>query len=383
MKKIISLLLCLAMCCLLLVGCADPAIGEDLDGYYDQYTPEERDDLELDFYIIVGEGTSNNAFPTVERMINLHLSAKYKTTLDMHFVTAAEYEQVALAAATSNGEDRADILLVAGVGMFDQLYAQGSLVNLNSFFVSEEFGKLKNNKSIAESLQQATMVKEVVKDAKGNDLEISVRYVVPNNRIVGQYEYIMVHQKSAEQVSRGTDVVAEMLDMNSQVVTDFIADLEREGLDPANCIKHITDGTYATKAEYEAQGYICNIVSYPTVTREEAHESSFAIVKAAGDTGEGEYDDHYERCMEVIYEINTNKEMRNLLQYGVENTNYVVDENGVVSHADTGSVYNMNLEHTGNIFIAYYNTYGWTEEVATSGEAQNGQSSAASSVTTG
>lgn len=383
MKKFISLLLCLAMCCLLLVGCADPAIGEDLDDYYNEYTPEERDDLELDFYIIVGEGTSSNALPTVERMINSHLSAKYKTTLDMHFVTADEYEQVALDAATSNNKDRADILLVAGVGMFDQLYAQGSLVNLNEFFVSEEFGKLKNSKSIAASLQQATMVKETVKDDNGNDLEISVRYVVPNNRIVGSYEYIMVHQKSAEQVSRGTDAVAEMLDMDSQLVTDFIADLEANGLDPENCIKHITDGTYATKAEYEAQGYICNVVSYPKVTREEAHESSFAIIKAADDNGAGKYDDHYKRCMEVIYEINTDAEMRNLLQYGVENTNYVVDENGVVSHAGTGSVYNMNLEYTGNVFIAYYNTYGWTEEIATSGVAQNGQSSAASSVTTG
>lgn len=386
MKKITSLLLCLTMCCFLLVGCADPIVGEDLDEYYDKYAPKDRKELELDFYIIVGEGTTASALPTIETMINSHLSKKYKTTLDMHFVTEAEYKQVALSAAKANDADRADILLVLGADMFDELYSSDSLVNLNEYFALEQFGKLKNSKVIAESLQQATMVKEIKDDA-----EIGVRYVVPNNRVVGEYEYIMVHKKSAEMVNRGSDVVAKMLDMDSQLVTDFVADLTTKGLNPDDCIKHITNGSYSTKAEYEAQGYICNIVSYPTISREEAHESSFAIIKAADDTGDNvkaadgnsgnKYYEHYLRCMEVIYDINTDVDMRNLLQYGVENTNYILDANGVVSPANTGSVYNMNLDYTGNVFIAYYNTYGWTEEIAASGAAQNAQSKAASSVT--
>ncbi len=60
----------------------------------------------------------------------------------------------------------------------------------------------------------------------------------------------------------------------------------------------------------------------------------------------------FNRVMEVITLLNTSEELRNLLQYGIENVNYDLDE-------DTGALRRMNNEYmmdlykTGNVYIAY------------------------------
>ncbi len=58
------------------------------------------------------------------------------------------------------------------------------------------------------------------------------------------------------------------------------------------------------------------------------------------------------RVMEVITLLNTSEELRNLLQYGIENVNYELDE-------ETGALRRMNNEYmmdlykTGNVYMAY------------------------------
>ncbi len=58
------------------------------------------------------------------------------------------------------------------------------------------------------------------------------------------------------------------------------------------------------------------------------------------------------RAMEVITYLNTNEDFRNLLQYGIEGTNYQLDEytDEVIRLDDS---YSMDLAKTGNMFIAY------------------------------
>jgi hypothetical protein len=60
------------------------------------------------------------------------------------------------------------------------------------------------------------------------------------------------------------------------------------------------------------------------------------------------------RAMEVITYLNTNQEMRDLLQYGIESYHYERNDDGTVkllSGGDKGT-YRMDLEKTGNCFIA-------------------------------
>ena len=64
------------------------------------------------------------------------------------------------------------------------------------------------------------------------------------------------------------------------------------------------------------------------------------------------FTEDFDRVMEVITLLNTSTELRNLLQYGVENVNYELDE-------ETGALRRMNNEYmmdlykTGNVYMAY------------------------------
>jgi hypothetical protein len=124
---------------------------------------------------------------------------------------------------------------------------------------------------------------------------------------------------------------------------------------------------YHLKAELEAAGNVCNIISYPTITESEAYSSAFAIVDS-GDIANA-------KAMEILYKLNTDKELRDFLQYGVKGTTYNVDDDGnIVLVEGEGKKYRINLEYTGNVFIASYcKQIKWTKEVAQSGEIQNSQ----------
>ena len=58
------------------------------------------------------------------------------------------------------------------------------------------------------------------------------------------------------------------------------------------------------------------------------------------------------RCMEIITYINTNPEARNLLQYGIEGQDYTIDSDGVL-HRTENATYIMDINKTGNIFMAH------------------------------
>ncbi len=89
--------------------------------------------------------------------------------------------------------------------------------------------------------------------------------------------------------------------------------------------------------------YIVKILEKPIATSETTGEYMLGISK---------YSEAPERCMEIITYLNTNEEFRNLLQYGIVNEHYKLDE-------DTGKLerlnhdYMMDIYVTGNAFIAY------------------------------
>ena len=79
-----------------------------------------------------------------------------------------------------------------------------------------------------------------------------------------------------------------------------------------------------------------------------------------------------ERAMKIIYAINMDSGLRDLLQYGVEDINYKVVDGDVVRIKSSTTTYSMNLLYTGNVFAASYSSeIGWTEAVAENGKLQN------------
>ena len=76
MKKLLSLLLCIVFVCFALIGCAQKEIGEDLDKYKPNKTTNDKIE-KLNFYIVTGDATSNEAKITVPQNINAYIKEKY------------------------------------------------------------------------------------------------------------------------------------------------------------------------------------------------------------------------------------------------------------------------------------------------------------------
>lgn len=112
----------------------------------------------------------------------------------------------------------------------------------------------------------------------------------------------------------------------------------------------IVKGGVAEKRALEEAGYCVLVSEAPRATNEEVFKSMFAV---------SAYSNEASRCVEVISKINTDAELRNLLQYGVEEVNYTlasVVENDVVYQyvvPTEDNLYVMDVEKTGNVFLTY------------------------------
>ncbi len=130
--------------------------------------------------------------------------------------------------------------------------------------------------------------------------------------------------------------------------------LEEDGLiaeDPDSVEKFavgvVSAGSLDEVEELYGEEYNITVFDYPKATQEELFDSAFAVSAATRDLT---------RCMEVITAINTQPELRNLIQYGVEGVHYNRDDdNRVVRVRDENgnAAYNMDIAHTGNTYIAY------------------------------
>jgi hypothetical protein len=154
---------------------------------------------------------------------------------------------------------------------------------------------------------------------------------------------------------------------------------------------NVVSGTYADKllleygvtssseiTENSAKVNFVNVNSYPNATAEEAFSSAFGIIKHLDDEGKNNseehqavLDKHYTKCMKIIFALNTDAQLKNMLQYGYVGTNYRFiknnkNENTNYIRLEKGAevVYEMNPVYTGNLFISYYcEEIGWTESL--------------------
>ena len=113
-------------------------------------------------------------------------------------------------------------------------------------------------------------------------------------------------------------------------------------------------GDSRIKLDYEENGvyvgedgreYYVVIAEYPEATEEELYGNMFAVYANSS---------HLSRAMKVITYLNTNQELRDLLQYGIKDQHYELNDDGtakLLSNEKFG-IYRMDLEKTGNCFIA-------------------------------
>lgn len=342
MKKIWSLILCLVLVCTVLVGCDDQPIG----GYIENYpeTTEKIERLDLNLYIVTGDATCENAKTSVATRIAGHTKTDYNTVLNVKYVSAADYETTVANAIAAGGKDVPHIILITGEAMFNSLYnAEGGskLVELTSYYSTREFGRL--NTQISSALLDASKI-----DGK--------YYTVPNNRIIGEYTYVVIDQSVLYDYHYNNQ---EILDINSfeaveNLKTELLAKPSMTEEKLASLVR-VTSGSYEKRYELEDEGF-CNVISTPKVTTADAFASAFAVVNTTQRCNE--------RAMKMIYAINNDSELRNLLQYGVQGANYDIVDGNIVRINDDKNTYQMNLDYTGDLFKAAYSSeLGWVEGV--------------------
>lgn len=115
--------------------------------------------------------------------------------------------------------------------------------------------------------------------------------------------------------------------------------------------KKDSDEDYGVYTDENGREYYLYIAKYPRADEESLYGNMFAVCSNTKYT---------QACMEVITLINTDPEVRNLLQYGIkqgehrdgQTANYKVNEqDGTITRLN--KLYMMDIEKTGNCFIAY------------------------------
>ena len=411
MKKIIALVLCAVLACFALAGCAEEDVKDhangELDRYNDFYRPEVIVKVNYDLYIISDCDDSLDAETskaTVQAMINQHLDDKYNTTLTIHYVTEDQYADTVDGVVASLGSEPAttdgsvinggSIVLVAGKDMYDSLVEKDALVDVEAYLETNAYGLL--NKQITTTLLDS---------AKVNVDGAEKMYMIPNDHVVGEYTYTVIDRAVAE----GQFNFSAQSELHEMIIKDGVAnDIAQELIDAVGAAEiNVEDvirevsGSYADKAVWESKGYVCNVSKYPEVTPEETFLAGFGILTPPayaedldGDSETTNEDLLIARAMDVVYSINVDSTVRNLLQYGVQHTNYILVESETEFNADGSpaiyvvpmkdNAYKMNLLYTGNMFNAYYcesdvwtingESGSWTYEFAVSGGNQNSES---------
>lgn len=108
-------------------------------------------------------------------------------------------------------------------------------------------------------------------------------------------------------------------------------------------------GSTEILSKYADDYYIIQ-TSVPKAEAEDIYEGVYAISKYA--------EEYADRCMHVLNALTTNAEYRNLFAYGVENVNYMVDEEtGLITknNVKPENVYDMDIYLTGNVFLVKQN----------------------------
>jgi len=310
---------------LMLVSCDDQVIGDGIHNYPETNDTVER--LDLNMYIITGDSTTVEATRSVATRISGYTKITYSTSLNITYLKASEYEAAVKSAISAGGNNVPHIILINDLSLFNTLKAENKLADLTDYYGTNEYGRLKTQ--LAAPLLEKSYVDGKI-------------YTVPNNRILGEYTYLVINKEVAVQTLKYTN--AELLSYDSlEDAAELMTEMTNNGYNAEELVKLVT-GPYELRETLLEENF-CNIVKVPVVTEEDAFSSAFAVVNNSSK----KYND---RAMQIIYAINNDIELRNFLQYGVLGANFNV-VNGDIVRIKTGeNIYDMNLEFTGNIFNA-------------------------------
>lgn len=295
-------------------------------------------------------------------------------------------------------KDHIDVFMITDMDKYEEYAADGRLASLNKS-LDDTFKKLR----------------DYIYPTFFNDVTINGNiYAVPNNTVIGECGYALVDRALAEEAgfdAKDADSIDDLIpfidwvkankpDVNAVAYKPVVNNTQYmlPDLDSDSYVNEFSlVGAYGKGSEPENlfanEAYVQELLAVASINYNnnlKSNENS-AVTFAYGDVrdvlaeneryevvvvGGGEpvakatkamfavsaYTSDLNRSMEIITFINTNEEVRNLLQYGIEGKHYERD-------ADTDTLtrlnndYVMNVDYTGNLYMTYpFDVPGATDE---------------------
>ncbi len=373
MKRILSLSLLLVLVCLAFVGCGKSDLDKSKEYIENHQLQNNNPKLTLSFCLVTDEKLNVAALSTMENQFNALLEVSHNTHLDFINLTTDEYadylesklaavedareaddgssDDIVLGNAFPEVKDtQFDILLVTSFEMLTDLIDAGRLYELTDFLASTKYRNIKNY--VTESF-----LTEAKLDGR--------TFAIPNCTLMGEYVYLLVDKAAAAKY--GYYHESDFTTWES--TADLRASIEEAGdyvfgnAYDQNAPVRLVKGNYEKRSDFDADDY-WYIEENPTANRSEIFRSMLAI---------SAYSINPDRAMQVLYAINSVPEYRTMLQYGVENTTYHL-ENGVVLIPENAPyTYSANAYYLGNFFALYpCEELGQTAELMAGWKIQNG-----------
>lgn len=234
-------------------------------------------------------------------------------------------------------------------------------------------------------------------------------YAIPNNHVIGEYKYLLVNKKLVDDLYWDPDELTTLLKCEDFIldvkertdVTPMLAPVDASGMtywsedggwsllgtqitadtaantycppkniytirnyvDTASMMKHLEEqdcfakdpskvtefgvgvlsGDATLPAQYEEDYYVY-VYENPLLTTDSAYSSMFAV---------SSYTKSLARSMEILTMLNTENELRTILQYGVEDVHWRKNDADPSVIDIISKDYQMNLEETGNVYMTY------------------------------
>lgn len=300
-----------------------------------------------------------------------------------------------------------DIFLVNSLDNYNKFVAEGHVQALD--------GELLGESAIINKYVNPTLMKSVA--------TMTGTYAIPNNKLIGSYEYVLLRKDLVDKYSydpSNLNTLAKLESYIKDVKSDGVtAVLDTYGISPLSIsmtgedslfgayvgykpmqkniamprnllensdfqkeyslIRNLkADGTLV-EGEYDADNkpacvfmkgssaieelygddYYVSVYKYPTATNENVYNSMYAV---------GSYTISAARCMQIVTYLQTNKELCNILRYGVRDEHYTFDEETQMVSVIDNCGYSMNPEYCGNMFLTYQNDKMSADELAVSAD---------------
>lgn len=441
-KRILSLLLCAVMLIpMMLTGCGD-------GGY--STVQLKQNPITLTIYTITDEKTTDEGLKQAQDAINEITEYDFNTRIVLKAFTADEYRDMLMAdieEAAANYEEPEDTLPVdttagdegeeEGITTESKVFVerdeivypdlngtQVDIVLINSIDLYNDLVQNGHIQSLDVDLQNDAKIINKFVNPIFTDATVGVdemHYAVPNNRLVGEYEYLLLNKKLVDSYYYSPEDILKILQLDEFIEDvntlnpDYIPVLDTYGVGTLSISmlgKPSVFGSYVNYgAKPETNAMPKNLLEVSTFRRELAfiHDNTVAgnwvegeltdDTKAAavflkGDSTVPEVygDDYYvnvykypsatnenvfasmyavstysksvTRCMQIIEYMVTNHDFRNTFQYGMRDVNYSIDKENFVTILN--DEYVMDPMYTGNQFILYQNDRMTEHELALS-----------------